>query len=107
MFTADRDSYPQPQYEEIRIDHIEVLENLKNAAEKSIDSLMQQKRPRGNRLWDLDPWTKKAGMCFGYPRMLLIRQEESTISRCISRQAIGRMKNSHWNHISKPQTRDS
>lgn len=61
LFTADRTSYPQPQYEEIRIDHTEVLENLKNAAEKSIDSLMQQKRPRGNRLWDLDPWTKKAG----------------------------------------------
>lgn len=61
MFTADKDSYPQPQYEEIRINHVEVLENLKGSAEKSIDSLMQQKRPKGNRLWDLDPWTKKMG----------------------------------------------
>jgi hypothetical protein len=61
LFSADRDSYPQPQYEEIRINHVEVLENLKNGAERSIDSLMQQKRPRGNRIWDLDPWTKRLG----------------------------------------------
>lgn len=61
LFTADVESYPKPAFKEISVDHLEVLENLKNTAEKSIDSLLQQKRPKSTRVWELDPWTKRMG----------------------------------------------